>query len=113
MRRRPRVLACAVALAHLNISCVAHTTRPIVPMDVKPAEELEIIGAVKTSGERFQFPDDSPARVRNGALCATEAWSVQLHVVPRSQVQSPASSEDGTRIASSPRTAEPTRSPTS
>jgi hypothetical protein len=89
MRRRPRVLACAVALAHLNISCVAHTTRPIVPMEVKPAEELEIIGAVKTSGERFQFPDDSPARVRNGALCATEAWSVQLHIVPRSQVQEP------------------------
>jgi hypothetical protein len=90
MRRTPRTVACAVVLAHLNYSCVAYTTKPVAPKDIKPTQKVEIVGAARTSGERLEFPKETPATVKKGGLCATEAWTVQLHVVPRAQIKEPA-----------------------
>ncbi len=89
MRRRPRVLACVVAIATLNFSCVAHTTQPVAPKTLKPGEQVKVVGAARTTGERFEYPDKTPATVRKGELCATEAWRVELHVVPRAEIKEP------------------------
>src|SRR5574340_1838870 len=89
MRRKPRALACVMAIALLNPGCVAHTTQTVAPKALKPGAEVRIVGATRTSGERFVYPDQAPAAVKKGELCATETYRVELHVVPRAQIKEP------------------------
>jgi hypothetical protein len=87
MRRKRGALACVVAIALLNPYCV--TTRPIAPNVLKPSEHVRVVGATKTTGERFAYPDNTPAAVKKGELCATEVWRVELHVLPRAEIKKP------------------------
>lgn len=89
MRRRPKALTWVVTFAQFNLCCVAHTTKPVEPKTLKPDKKVEVVGATTTSGERLQYPANTPAVVRNGALCATEAWRIELHVLPHGEIKKP------------------------
>jgi hypothetical protein len=89
MRRKPKFLACVVALALLNPSCVGYSRQAATPKALKPGEEVRVVGATRTSGERLEYPGETPAIVRNGELCATEMRRVELHVLPRAEIKEP------------------------
>jgi hypothetical protein len=53
-----------------NLSCTVHTTKKKLGYEVaaKREEDVKILGLVKTSGERIEFPKDRPARIHDGTI---------------------------------------------
>jgi hypothetical protein len=112
MRRRPKALTWVVTFAQFNLCCVAHTTKPVEPKTLKPDKKVEVVGATTTSGERLGYPDKAPATVKKGELCATEAWRIELHILPRGEIKTPSpfgKSRPDRIVTTDGRTYEPSR----